>query len=227
MNTIRFAAVLLLVLAALLLSLSFAAAQTPPPTSEPDLLPLIPVTLLCDPAELQAQQEQYAALLENFAADSAADPTLALKTLFDVGLAYQNLALDCGYIPPDAGVRMVGTEVERILNTLLNLYGDPLNGQVLYSSELACASCHVVTGGEVAPHLEGTFTRIDETRLNDPLLEGYTPEQYLVESIVNPAHYIVPGYQNVMPTNFGDRLTAQDLADLVAFLLSQDGPSPE
>jgi hypothetical protein len=51
--------------------------------------------------------------------------------------------------------------------------------------------------------------------------------QYLVESIVQPGHYIAPGYDNVMPNNFGDRLTLQDLADLLIFLESQDGPSPE
>jgi len=32
----------------------------------------------------------------------------------------------------------------------------------------------------------------------------------------------VPNFKNVMINNFGDRLTLQDLADLIAFLESQD-----
>ncbi len=215
-NTRPFRIILLLLgLCALLAGVVAAQSDTPA------------AALLCDPAALRDQQAQYAALLADFDAASQSDPAAALQTLFEVGAAYQTLALDCGYIPPDAAIRAVGTDVTRILNTLDTLYGDPLNGQVLYTGELACASCHEVGGGTVAPHTEGTFTRIEETRLSDPLLADYTPEQYIVESIVNPTHYVVPNYQPVMPTDFGERLTAQDLADILAFLLSQDGPSPE
>jgi hypothetical protein len=70
--------------------------------------------------------------------------------------------------------------------------------------------------------LEGTYTRIEEERLKDPLLADYTPEHYLVESIIEPAHYVVPNFPNAMLNNYGDRLTLQDLADLIAFLESQD-----
>lgn len=217
-NTHPFRLMLLLVGLCSLLLAGAAVAQNDTPA---------PLTLLCDPVALRDQQAQYATLLTDFDAASQSDPAAALKTLFEVGAAYQTLALDCGYIPPDAAIRTVGTEVERILNTLDTLYGDPLNGQVLYSGALACSGCHMVSGGVVAPHTEGTFTRTEETRLSDPLLKDYTPEQYIVESIVNPAQYVAPNYQPVMPTDFGERLTAQDLADLLAFLLSQDGPSPE
>jgi hypothetical protein len=68
---------------------------------------------------------------------------------------------------------------------------------------------------------------VEETRLNDPALQEYTVEQYLVESLVQPNHYIVSGYAPAMPGDFGQRLTLQDLADLLAYLESQDGPSPE
>ncbi|HEX2908394.1 MAG TPA: c-type cytochrome [Phototrophicaceae bacterium] len=106
--------------------------------------------------------------------------------------------------------------------------GDPLNGQLLYTSDtLACYGCHVGQAGKTAPALDGTFTRAEETRLADPTLTDYNIEQYLIESIVQPGHYTVPGYANVMPADFGARLTLQDLADLLLFLESQDGPSPE
>ncbi len=146
--------------------------------------------------------------------------------MFKVGAAYQELALQCGYIPADAATRAVGTDVERILTLLDEVHGDPINGQLLYNGDLGCSGCHE---GEnhVGPATEGTYTRIEEVRLHDPVLEGYTPEQYIVESIVQPAHYIAPGYPNIMVSNFGDRLTLQELADLLTYLESQDGPSPE
>lgn len=186
-----------------------------------------PVTLTCDLAQLQQKQADLAASLQNFSPDVGNNAGVALDTLFKVGAQYQQLALDCGYIPADAASRPIGTDVQRILNTLTKVTGDPINGQLLYNGNLSCGSCHETSGGVVAPHTEGTYTRIEDTRLKDPALAGYTPEQYIVESIVQPAHYVVPKYNPVMPTDFGSRLTLQDLADLMSFLESQDGPSPE
>ncbi len=186
-----------------------------------------PRPLTCDVEALLQRQAELAASLEAFDAALAADAPAALETLFAVGAAYQELALECGYIPPDIATRTVGDDVQRILNVIGEVRGDPLNGQLLYNGDLACAGCHLTSGSVVAPHLEGTLTRVEEVRLQDPALAGYTVEQYLVESIVHPGAYVAPGYQNVMPTHFGGLLTLQALADLVAYLESQDGPSPE
>lgn len=182
----------------------------------------------CDPAQLARQQAELAATLDSFKEDYQSKPETALDNLYKVGAGYQELAINCGYIPPDVATRFVGADVQRILKTLDQVTGDPLNGQLLYNSEtLACYGCHVNSAGEVAPHLEGTLTRVEETRLNDPALQDYTVEQYLIESIVQPNHYVVPRYAPAMPGDFGQRLTLQDLADLLAYLESQDGPSPE
>ncbi len=229
MNSKILGAVLFILASISLLSAGILAAQseptaTPTPT---EIATPEPVTLTCDLAKLQQKQADLAASLQTFSDDAGKNAGVALDTLFKVGAAYQQLALDCGYIPADAASRAVGTDVERILNTLSKVAGDPLNGQLLYNGDYACASCHETGGGVVAPHTEGTYTRIEDTRLNDPALAGYTPEQYIVESIVQPTHYVVPGYNPVMPTDFGSRLTLQNLADLLAFLESQDGPSPE
>jgi hypothetical protein len=111
---------------------------------------------------------------------------------------------------------------------MMALTGDPLNGQTLYQSgRLACAGCHIANGGIIAPHLDGTWTRVIDQRLSLPQFEGYSGEQYVVESILRPDLFTVPPYAGVMPTDFGTRLDLQMLADLVAFLKSQDGPSPE
>lgn len=184
--------------------------------------------LTCTAAELARQQDALAQALAAAADQVEDDPYAALDTWFKTGAAAQEAALNCGYIPPDVATRTVGADVDRILNILGEVTGDPLNGQVLYNSDtLACYGCHVEQAGEAAPALDGTLTRVEETRLSDPALEDYTPVSYLVESIVHPGQYIPPGYDNVMPNNFGDRLTLQELADLVAYLESQDGESPE
>jgi hypothetical protein len=207
----------------LLLSAGILLAQIETPAPEPSLptATIRPVELTCDPNVLLEEQQGLTVQLENFGDDSEANPGLALDNLFKVGAAYQELALRCGYIPADVAARPVGTDVERILTVLAELSADPISGQVLYNTEYGCAGCHE---GEnrVAPPTEGTYTRIEETRLNDPALEDYTPEQFIVESIVSPGQYVAPGYQNIMPHDFGERLTAQEFADLVIFLESQD-----
>ncbi len=213
---------LLALIGLILISGGLVAAQDTPsttpaiPTGTPS-----PVELTCDPATLLKQQTELAGQLATLKLENSTDAGKSLDRLFKVGEAYQELALNCGYIPADAATRTVGKDVARILKTLDTVSGDPINGQVLYNGDLGCAGCHL-SDTPVAPPTEGTYTRIEEERLQDPLLAGYTPEQYLVESIVEPAHYIVPNYQNVMINNFGDRLTLQDLADLITFLESQD-----
>lgn len=115
------------------------------------------------------------------------------------------------------------TEIAAIMEELAGVTGDPVAGQTLYNGPLGCAGCHL--NAAVAPVLEGTWTRVNEERLQDPALAGYTAEQYLAESIIHPNDYTAPGYSPVMPTYFGDRLTYQQLADLIAYLQSQDQPS--
>jgi hypothetical protein len=68
---------------------------------------------------------------------------------------------------------------------------------------------------------------VDEIRLLDPALADYSIRRYLVESILHPQAYLVPDYANVMPPNYGSRLDLQQLANLVAFLESQDQLLPD
>ncbi len=216
--------ILLLIIGLVLIGAGLVAAQdtaTPSPTPALPTGTPSPVDLTCDPAALIKQQTDLATQLAALKLDTSEDAGQSLDKLFKVGEAYQELALNCGYIPADAATRTVGKDVARILNTLSTVSGDPINGQVLYNGDLGCAGCHL-GDAPIAPPTEGTYTRVEEERLKDPLLVGYTPEQYLVESIIEPAHYVVPHFPNVMINNFGDRLTLQDLADLIAFLESQD-----
>ncbi|MBN2469515.1 MAG: c-type cytochrome, partial [Anaerolineae bacterium] len=69
--------------------------------------------------------------------------------------------------------------------------GDSVRGEALYTSnELGCSSCHA--GGLIAPPTEGSFSRAEERVATVAELEGYTPEQYLAESILMPNAYLVP-----------------------------------
>jgi mono/diheme cytochrome c family protein len=218
---------LLIVTAVLLLTAGLMLAQTETPVPAPlPTTPPRPVDLVCDLQALLDQQQALQAQLASFEADAGANPGLALDNLFKVGAAYQELALACGYIPPDFADRTVGQDIDRILELLPEVFGDPINGQLLYNDTYGCAACHQ---GEspVGPATEGTYTRVDEVRLALPEFAGYTVTQYLVESIVHSDAYVVPDHTNVMPRFYGDQLSLQELADLVAYLESQDGPSPE
>jgi len=167
--------------------------------------------------------------------------------LYHLGAAFQDLSLKCGYFPSneevDAQIKQtlnlaplsriiavsaVGTDIDKIIAELDTVQGDSFEGQLLYNgidmgldgAELGCTSCH---NGTTAPAVEGTYTRVEDIRLKEPQFADYDAIRYLVESIVQPQAYIVPGFEAVsMSSNFGMRLDLQDLADLIAFLESQD-----
>ncbi len=198
----------------------------------------------CAPAELSSRQ---GALAQYLTVDFENNPELALANLFRLGILYQSLALECGYEPNAAEVermlaqtlafvsvddlliaQSVGQDVEAILLELDALYGDPLNGQALYNGiepalggvALGCSGCH--ENAAAAPLTAGTWTRVNDIRLGLPQFADYSLRQYLVESIVEPMAYITPDYTGLMPEFYGGQMTAQHLADLVAFLESQD-----
>jgi mono/diheme cytochrome c family protein len=104
--------------------------------------------------------------------------------------------------------------------------GDAANGEALANGPLGCAGCHLLSAtgpawmpqGDQPGIVERAATRFDE--------ESYTGnassvEQYLFESVVLPNAYTEEGYQSgIMPNNYGDRLTPQEMADLIAYMLS-------
>jgi mono/diheme cytochrome c family protein len=96
--------------------------------------------------------------------------------------------------------------------------GDAASGESLYGVN-GCGGCH--GAGTLAPATAGTWTRIQEDRLSEPQFEGWTAEEYAYFSIVHPQAYIVEGFQNLMPPTFGETLTEQQIADLIAYLATQ------
>ncbi|MFZ4814581.1 MAG: c-type cytochrome, partial [Phototrophicaceae bacterium] len=109
----------------------------------------------------------------------------------------------------DSTEATVGTDVDMIITELVNYTGDPVNGQVLYTS-YACVGCHA--NAAVAPLTEQTWLAAIEGRDGRP--HAGDPEQYVIESIVNPGAYVVPPYVGgAMPANFSERITYQEMAD--------------
>ncbi|MCA0457228.1 MAG: c-type cytochrome [Chloroflexi bacterium] len=124
----------------------------------------------------------------------------------------------------------VGTDIEAITAALAQLTGDAARGEALYLGQvksnlgynLPCTGCHQASVDAVGPMTDGTYSRVINERLKEPQFAGYTPEQYLIESIVLPGNHVVEGFQNAMITNSGEALTTQDLADIIAYLRTEN-----
>ncbi|MCJ7513812.1 MAG: cytochrome c [Anaerolineales bacterium] len=126
-----------------------------------------------------------------------------------------------GAAPPAVVEGAVGTEITVALPA-----GDPARGQQLAESGLGCPGCHVLAAVGPAWMASGDQPGIGtraETRFTQDDYTGLAADaqQYLVEAVVQTNAFIVSGYQpNIMPPNYGERLTGQDLADLIAYLTS-------
>ncbi len=120
--------------------------------------------------------------------------------------------------PPPAGDDVAGILARWAAEEVV---GSATSGELLYDAEYGCTDCH--RNGASAPDTVGTASRILNERLTLPQFAGYTVEQYLVESITRPGDYVVDSYSSgLMPSNFGVRMTDQQLADIVAYLLTQE-----
>lgn len=95
----------------------------------------------------------------------------------------------------------------------------------------ACSTCHTVQGladGQIGPDLTHIGT-VAGDRVKDPGYKGKAKDAagYIRESIVDPNAYIPPKcpagdcFKDIMPKDFGQKLTPQQLEDLVAYLLTR------
>lgn len=79
-----------------------------------------------------------------------------------------------------------------------------------------CVACHRAGNAALAPAWDGLAARAATER--PPL----TAAAYIYESIVDPGVFLVEGYNDVMPHDFATRMSQQELADVLAYLLSPD-----
>jgi len=98
--------------------------------------------------------------------------------------------------------------------------GDANRGAQLFTQSIdgapPCSTCHSVDGSTlVGPSFKG-FGAVAGTRIS-----GMSAIDYVYQSITQPSTYIVNGYSNIMYNQYAQHLTAQQIADLAAYVLSR------
>jgi hypothetical protein len=87
-----------------------------------------------------------------------------------------------------------------------------------------CPVCHTIPGIAAASGLVGPPLVLGTTasaRLADPRYNGRakTVREYIIESILTPQEYVVPGYpEKTMPSWYGSKLSASALDQMVSYL---------
>ena len=97
--------------------------------------------------------------------------------------------------------------------------GDPARGAELYAESVSggasCLSCHSLDGAKGAgPPLDG-YAGVAGERV-----DGRSAEAYTFESLLRPSKHLVRGYSNIMPSDYAEKLSRQDIADLIAYMLT-------
>lgn len=101
--------------------------------------------------------------------------------------------------------------------------------------KMACYACHKIPGisiakkGMVGPLLimkKSAADRIQSPEYRKAVENGTaqaaTPREYVIESIVNPGAFIVPGFVNAMLKDYSHKFTVAGLEKLVDYLMEQD-----
>jgi mono/diheme cytochrome c family protein len=100
-----------------------------------------------------------------------------------------------------------------------SITGDTTRGAALFTQSVngapSCSTCHTLDGSTlVGPSLKG-FAAVASTRV-----AGMSAADYAHNSVMQPASYIVSGFPNLMYGQYAQQLSPQQIADLVAYLLT-------
>jgi len=100
---------------------------------------------------------------------------------------------------------------------LASLTPEQADGAKIFTGKGGCVGCHNAGsgGGATGPNLSHIATE------GATMKPGMDARAYIEESIRAPQAFIVPGYPPVMPPNFSQVLTDQEINDLIAFLLTK------
>lgn len=87
-------------------------------------------------------------------------------------------------------------------------------GEIVFQKN--CGSCHATAPDTVivGPSLAGVATRA-ETRI-----PGQDARSYILNSIMRPDDFLVEGFENLMPNNFGRKLTGEEIDAVIAYLMT-------
>jgi mono/diheme cytochrome c family protein len=102
-----------------------------------------------------------------------------------------------------------------VVKPAVTLTGDPAAGKRLFTAQ-SCSGCHTFTPAgskaSVGPDLD--HLAADAQKASQGSLTAYA-----TTSIKDPSAYVVPGFADgTMPKTYASSLSAQQIADLVAFL---------
>ncbi len=119
-----------------------------------------------------------------------------------------------------AVILMAAVACEPMENTQGLPEGDRDRGAALFSQSIdgapACSECHTLDGTAlVGPSLQDYGQRSGSRQT------GMGSLAYSYASIVKPGEHVVEGYNNAMYGQYEKRLSAQQIADLIAYLLAQ------
>jgi mono/diheme cytochrome c family protein len=127
------------------------------------------------------------------------------KTIFFILLVVLALTVvACGGGGDDAG----GADAEA---------GKKLFASAVIGTQAGCITCHSLTPDEtiVGPSMAGIASRAGST------VSGLSAEEYMRESILTPdAHLVETFPAGTMPQVWGDELSAEQLDQIVAYLLT-------
>ncbi len=108
--------------------------------------------------------------------------------------------------------------VEQPSDTTASISGDVQRGSDIFSHGIndapPCVTCHARTQGmfSIGPTMQGISQRAGDR------VEGLSIDDYLHQSILEPSAFIVPGFRSIMYPDYADHFSAQDVADLIAYL---------
>ena len=128
--------------------------------------------------------------------------------ILSLGLALTAAGCGAGKVVQPRPETVVGTIAAQTLPE-----GDAEAGKGVFTSQ-GCGGCHTLgdagTNGTTGPNLDEVLTGKDA--------------EFIRESIVNPNAEIAQGFQpNIMPQDYGTKLSQQQLADLVTYLSDTAG----
>lgn len=94
--------------------------------------------------------------------------------------------------------------------------GDTTRGEALFSERIngtpRCSACHTDESTRMGPALTN-YGDVAATRSDLSAVE------YTLDAIVRPGRHIVRGYSNTMYADYGEKLSTQEIADLIAYML--------